>query len=331
MAPTRRLRFALSALVVVLVVGTIGYMALGFGAVDAMYQTVTTITTVGFREVHPLTTTGKWFTMVLILVGVGTALYAFGVLLETFVEGPFRQARKRKRVENKIGRLRDHVVVCGWGRVGRAIAAFVAGQGADVVVIDTNAERIESSGHLGIVGDATADATLRAAGIDHARALVAAIDTDADNLYVTLSGRSLQPDLFIVARARDEASEAKLLRAGADRVVNPQALGGARMGAMVMQPYVAEFLDVVMHDGSLEFRLEEIAVPERSPIAGVTLRDAEIRDRTGALILAMRDEAGEFHTNPGPGTMIRAGSVLIAVGTADQLSALEVVSGVSRA
>lgn len=318
----RRLRAALSVLAIVVIGGTVGYVMLGFGALDALYQTVMTITTVGFREIEPLDSTGKWFTIVLILLGVGTALYTFGVLLETAVEGPFRQARKKRRVDHKIGKLQDHVVVCGWGRVGRAIAQFVAGAGASVVVVDNDADRVAGSGHLGIVGDATDDGVLRSAGIARARALVAAIDTDAENLYVTLSGRSLRPDLFIVSRARDEASEAKLLRAGADRVVNPQALGGARMGALVMQPHVAEFVDVVMHDGSLEFRLEEVEVPKLSPLAGATLRDAEIRGLTGALILALRDDEGAFLTNPSPDSVIDAGTVLIAIGTADQLAAL---------
>ena len=321
-SPWRRLRLALLGLLVVVLAGTIGYSALGFGLLDAVYQTVTTVSTVGLREVRPLSDAGKAFTVVLVLVGVGTALYAFGVLIEAVVEGGIRDLFGRRRMDKKIAGMSGHVIVCGWGRVGKAIARQVAGMGQEVVIVDSNPERTVDTPHPTVVGDATHDDVLRAAGIERARALVAAIDTDADNLYVTLSGRALRPDLFIVARARLRDSEEKLLRAGADRVVNPQAIGGARMAAFVLQPHVAEFLDVVMHDGSLEFRLEEVHVPRVSSLAGRSLREAHIRDRTGALVLALRDSDGAFTTNPSPETRIEPGQVLIAVGTAAQLAAL---------
>jgi voltage-gated potassium channel len=306
----------------VLVAGTIGYSALGFGLLDALYQTVTTVSTVGLREVRPLSDAGKAFTVVLVLVGVGTALYAFGVLIEAVVEGGIRDLFGRRRMDKRLATIADHVIVCGWGRVGKAIARNVTGMGQEVVIVDCDPARTADAPHPAVVGDATDDDILRAAGIERARALVAAIDTDAENLYVTLSGRSLRPDLFIVARARLADSEEKLRRAGADRVVNPQAIGGARMAAFVLQPHVAEFLDVVMHDGSLEFRLEEVHVPADSPLAGRSLREAQIRDRTGALVLALRDGHGAFTTNPGPETRIAAEQVLIAVGTAAQLASL---------
>jgi voltage-gated potassium channel len=231
-------------------------------------------------------------------------------------------------MDKQIAGMTGHVVVCGWGRVGKAIARNVTGTGHEVVIVDRDPDRLADAGHPAVVGDATDDTVLRQAGIERCRALVAALDTDADNLYVTLSGRTLRPDLFIVARARLAASEEKLLRAGADRVVNPQAIGGARMAAFVLQPHVAEFLDVVMHDGSLEFRLEEVPVPDSSPLAGRSLRDARIRDRTGALVLALRDSSGAFTTNPPPETAIEAGQVLIAVGTAAQLAALGEAAGI---
>jgi len=206
--------------------------------------------------------------------------------------------------------------------VGRAMARFVGGVGRDIVVIDNDANRLTDCPYPYVHGDATDDAVLHAAGIRRARALAAALNTDSDNLFVTLTARSLRKDLFIVARARVESSEAKLSQAGADRVVNPQGIGGARMAAFVLQPHVAEFLDVVMHDGSLEFRIEEVKVPEWSGLAGRSLRDAHLRDRTGALVLAMRDEHGQFTTNPTPESVIEPGHVLIAIGTSDQLAAL---------
>jgi voltage-gated potassium channel len=319
-----RLRFGVAALVAVLVVGTAGYVALGFSVLDAIYQTVTTVSTVGFREVQPLSSGGRVFTIVLILVGVATALYTFTLILEAVVEGQIQEVLGRKRMERQISRMADHVIVCGFGRVGRNLARYVSGAGQEVVVIESDPDRAaqaEGSAHV-VRGDATSDEVLKEAGIERARVLVTALNTDADNLFVTLTARSLCSELFIVARARVESSEAKLAQAGADRVVNPQRLGGSRMAAFVLQPHVVEFLDVVMHDGSLEFRLEEVPLPDGSPLAGRSLREAHIRDSTGALVLALRDSGGEFTTNPPPETVLVAGQILIAIGTEGQLEAL---------
>jgi voltage-gated potassium channel len=320
----RNLRIGLAALVGVLVVGTLGYVAFGFPLLDAMYQTVTTVSTVGFREVHPLSTGGRVFTMGLILGGVGTALYSFTLLLEGVVEGQIQEVFGRKRMDRQIGRMDGHVIVCGFVRVGRNLAHYVTAAGQDIVVIEKDPERAGvAQGTVHVVrGDATSDEILKEAGIDRARVLVTALNTDADNLFVTLTARSLREDLFIVARARVESSEPKLAQAGADRVVNPQGIGGARMAAFVLQPHVAEFVDVVMHDGSLEFRLEEVALPEGSPLAGLSLRETHIRDVTGALVLALRESGGEFTMNPPPETVLCAGQILIAIGTETQLKAL---------
>jgi voltage-gated potassium channel len=320
----RKLRIGLAALVGVLVVGTLGYVAFGFPLLDAMYQTVTTVSTVGFREVHPLSDGGRVFTMGLILGGVGTALYSFTLLLEGVVEGQLQEALGRRRMDRQISRMADHVIVCGFGRVGRNLAHYVSGSGQDIVVVEKDPERAATARdrvHV-VRGDATSDEILKEAGIDRARVLVTALNTDADNLFVTLTARGLREDLFIVARARAESSEGKLSQAGADRVVNPQGIGGARMAAFVLQPHVTEFLDVVMHDGSLEFRLEEVALPQGSPLAGKSLRQAHIRDSTGALILALRESGGDFTMNPPPETVLCAGQILISIGTEAQLKAL---------
>jgi voltage-gated potassium channel len=325
--PFRRVRLGVGALALVVVAGTVGYVLFGFPLLDALYQTVTTVTTVGFREVRSFDARLKAFTIALILVGVGTALYTFGVLLEALVEGQLREMFGRRRMDREIAKMSGHVIVCGWGRVGHSIASFVQASGHDVVVVDRDPERYEQVPYPRVLGDVTDDATLLAAGIERARVLVGALNTDADNLYMTLSGRALRPDLFIIARARTDSSEAKLLRAGADRIVNPQRIGGQRMAAFALQPHVAEFLDVVMHDGSLEFRLEEVAVPDGSPLAGSSIRDAHIRDRTGALVLALRDGDGVFTTNPPPETVIEPGQILIAIGTLSQLNALTAAAG----
>jgi len=225
-------------------------------------------------------------------------------------------------MDRDIARMSGHVIVCGWGRVGREVARFLASADRDVVVVDRDPERLGEVPYATVRGDVTDDETLQEAGIDRAATLVAALDTDADNLYVTVAGKSMRPDLQIIARARSESSEPKLVRAGADRVVNPQQLGGDRMAAFVTQPHVVDFVDVVMHDGTLEFRLEELTVSSGSPLAGTTLRSAHLRDRTGALVLAIRRPRGDFVTNPSPEDVIDAGDVLISVGTAEQLAAL---------
>jgi len=318
----RRIRLALGLVLGVIIAGTIGYVALGFGVLDAVYQTITTISTVGFREIHPLSTAGKLFTIALILAGVGTALYAFGVVLETLVEGHLRRHLEGRRMERNIARMTGHTIVCGWGRVGRAVGSYLAGQGAQVVVVDLDPQRVEEIPYPGLIGDVTDDDVLRKAGLMRARALVAAINTDAENVYVTLSARALRPDLVIVSRARTEDSESKLLRAGATRVVNPQRIGGQRIAAAALQPNVVEFLDVVMHDGSLEFRLEEVSIRRGSRLAGRTLDQADVGETTGALVLALRGGDGAFLANPPRHTPLEAGQVLIAIGTEQQLSAL---------
>jgi voltage-gated potassium channel len=319
-----RLVRAVALLLGVLAVGTVGYLLLGLDPLDALYQSVTTVTTVGFREVGGDPTAAfQWFTILLVLLGVGTVLYALGVLLEALVEGSISEGFGRRRMERQLEQVSGHVVVCGWGRVGQAITAALGGSHRDtVVVVERDPERADDVEGLVVAGDATDDGVLRQAGVDRCRALVVALPEDADNVYVTLSARRLRPDLFIVARAHVGAAESLLKQAGADRVVNPQLIGGLRMAALIDQPHVADFLDVAMSDAGLQFRLSELVVAAGSPVAGRSLRDAHLRDATGALVLAVREPEGAFRTNPDPSEVIRGGEVLIAIGTEAQLAAL---------
>lgn len=313
-----RIRSALIALAVVIGAGTAGYTMLGFTLLDALYQTVTTITTVGFREVNPLGATGQVFTMVLILTGVGTALYALGALLEAFIEGDVGSHVGRRRMDHSISRMSGHVIVCGWGRVGTASRRYLRGAGRRIVVVDRDAAQLAEIDEPHIIGNVTDDDVLRAAGVDRASALIAALDSDADNVYVTLSARALNPRIVIISRASDAAAASKLRRAGADQTVNPELMGGRRMGAFALQPHVADFLDLLMHDEGLDYRLAEIHVPPDSPIIGQPVS----RRSAGARLLALRRPGGPFLVDPDGTVPAEAGTVLIALGTDEQLTTL---------
>ena len=316
---------ALTALVAVTVFGTVGYLLLGFTLLEAVYQTVTTVATVGFREVQPLSTAGMVFTIVLIVVGVGTVLYNLGVILETVTEGQLRQHLERRRMDRRIAALRGHVIICGYGRVGRAATDFLVSGGNEVVVVDTDPARLADlpveTPHL--VGDVTEDRVLREAGLEHARAVVVALDNDADTVYATLSARAMRPDVVIVARARTTDSKAKLHLAGATRAVNPQRIGGRRLAVFALQPHVAEFFDVVLHDESIDWRVEQVPVAPGSSVAGQPLGGLRLREQTGVLLLAVRrSPADVLEPNPPDDLVVPAGAVLIALGTQAELDAL---------
>ena len=323
----RRLQMALGALGLVIVGGSLGYWALGSSPLDAVYRTVTVITTVGFQQPGQPGRGVKVFTIVLVLVGVGTALYSLGALLEVLIEGQLAAVFGRRRMERRIAGMSGHVIICGWGRVGRVVADQLSAHGLEFVVVDVDEERLQGIGYPSLVGDATDDDVLRAAGIDRARALVCVMSNDAADLYVTLSGRALNPSLFIVGRVRVADSEEKIRRAGADRVINPQAIGGARIAALLLQPHVAEFLDVVTREAGIEFRLEEFALDGGCRLCGTALGQSHIRAQTGALVLALRQPDGNFLTNPPPDTVLQSGQVLIAVGTEQQLRDLSTLAG----
>ncbi len=326
MTPLRRVTLALSLVTLVILFGFVGYVLLGFGPVNSLYQTMITISTVGFNEVEDFGAAEKFFTMLLIIMGFASVVFAAGQVIEFVVEGHLRRTFGRRRMERTIANMSDHTVLCGWGRVGQAFAGHTRHTDR-LVVIESDPDRLATCPYPHVPGDATDDAVLAAAGVARCGTLIAALATDADNLFVVLSSRAINEAAFIVARARAEPTAEKMLRAGANRVVNPHELGGSRIAALVSQPHVAEFVDVVMHEQGLEFQLSEVELPVGSPLVGRTLGDSHLRATTGALVLAMRNSDGSFVTNPSPDIALQDGQILIAIGTDSQLESLRVASG----
>jgi len=318
----RQLAITLLALGAVLTIGTVGYVLLGISWLDAAYATVFTVTTVGFKEISDFGTAEKLFTMGLMLVGTGTVLYTLTLLVAALVEGHVGSLMGRRRMQREIDALSGHIIVCGYGRVGKATAHELAKSGNAVVIVDVAEDRLIDCEYPNLIGNASSDHVLRSAGITRASTLVASLDNDADSLYVTLSARALNSDLVIIARSRTDDAEKKFTRAGADRVVNPQRIGGDRIAAFALQPHVVDFLDVAMHDADIEFRLEDVEVTAGSSLAGSTVGATRQQEGGGALLLALRDSGGQFVTNPPSDQVINPGDVMIAIGTDPQLAEL---------
>jgi voltage-gated potassium channel len=325
--PFRKLLPSITILIAVALVGILGYIYIeGWALLEAIYMVVITLYSVGFQEVRPLSNAGKIFTMLLIVVGVGSAIYAAGQAVEIMVEGEMARYRKRKRMDKKIKEMKGHYIICGFGRVGRQVAQVFEESGIPYVVIDSNKENLEEL-HIkdipGIVGDATSDSNLIEAGINNAKGLIACSDSDVANVYVTLSARVVNPNLNIVARAGIKDTEKKLIMAGANRVISPYFISGVRMAALATRPIASDFLDLVTHGGAVDYSLYELAVPDSSPLIGKTIGDADIRDKSGALVLAIKKSDGSFDLQPKPATEIRKNDVLVVIGTQEQYDSLE--------
>jgi voltage-gated potassium channel len=332
-----RIESAILALGVIVVAGVLGYMVFeGWSFTDALYMTVITLTTVGYREVRTLDTSGQLWTMFLLITGVGTLFYAAVSSVELVVEGTIRGYFGRRRMEAAINKLQGHYILCGYGRVGRQVAREFANDGVPFVIIEQDPGIVEEcveEGYLVLLGEASDDDVLADAGIRRARGLVAAVDSDADNVFVVLSARKLNPKLHIGARASSDESAAKLEIAGADRTLSPYAVGGRRLASLATQPLVVDFLDIVTRgEEGIEFRLEEFRVPEDSFITGQTIGELRIGERTGAMILAVRSEGGKFDTTPSAHDRLRAGDTLIVLGTREQITRLDqlMTSGETR-
>jgi voltage-gated potassium channel len=326
MSPLRRFLQIIYAVIIVVAIGVIGYKLIeGWSLLDSLYMTVITLSTVGYREVHPLSTGGMVFTIVLIVIGVGVIFYALTTMVQYMIEGNLANVLGRRRMKEKIAKLRDHIIVCGYGRVGREVARVFQEERIPFVVIDHNSEAIAKAavdGYLHLVGNATNDDILKEAGILQARGLVAATGNDADNVFITLSARELSPDIFITARAGAPESEAKLKRAGADRTIYPHVLGGRRLAMLALRPLVVDFVDTALESRGQELVLENIGVGPGSPVAGKTVREGR-SCCAGAVILAVKKKGGALLTSLSDDTQLELGDELVVVGNREQLRALE--------
>ncbi len=331
---TRRLVGVLAAFVVLIVLGTGGYMILeGWQWREALFMTVITLSTVGYGEVKPLGPNGEVFSMVLILLGVGGAAYTFSAVTDYIIAGELRGALRRQRMLKAISRLEGHYIICGYGRVGQQVVEGLLANRFDVVVIDAEDSYVDDLEHKGvnyIVGDASDDAILSQAGIERAAGLCMCLPNDATNVFTILSARTLNPNLYIVSRSNQQESERKLRIAGANQVINPYLITGHRMAAQLLHPGVVEFLDVVMRQGELELRIEEIVIGSDSNMHGRTMADCNVRGDTGVNVLAVRRAEGRLFTNLDAKFVLRAGDALIALGTVPQLAALAKRAGDQR-
>jgi voltage-gated potassium channel len=327
----RKILKIIALIVLIIAVGVVGLMVIeGWSFLDSLFMTVITISTVGYREVHPLSNEGKVLIILLIFVGVGTFVYIISSIVEYLIEGRLAGVIGRRKMRKQIETLKNHCIVCGFGRVGYEVAQEFSRNGADFVVIENNPERIKicvSKGYLCIEGDASSDEKLREAGIHRARGLISAVDSDASNVYVTLSSKSLNKDIFVVARSERKESEKKLRAAGADRVISPTGIGGRRLASQLLQPAVIEFLDVVMHSADIELFMEEMKVVEGSHFIGMTMAGARKKYVEGANILAIvKAEGDKMKVKSSADTAIAKDDMLIAIGTREQLRQLEVLA-----
>jgi voltage-gated potassium channel len=332
----RRVLRAALLLAAVTIIGTLGYMLLmGWNLLDALYMTVITVGTIGYEEVHDLSNNpaGRLWTIVLIISGVASLAYAASTIGEFIIEGTVRGYFHRGRMEDAIHKLSGHYILCGYGRVGREIADEFAAEGVDFVIIDheeSNIGECLEKGYLALLGDASEDELLEQVGVRKAEGLVTALDSDAANMFVVVSAREVNPNLYIVSRVEADTSARKLEIAGADRTLSPYAVGGKRLARMTIHPLIVDYLDMITSgsEENVEFRLEEFEVDVKSPLVNRTvgqLKAAELE--TGARLLAIRHKDKRFNTNPSPEDKILPGDVLIVLGTREQVTRIERLVG----
>jgi len=321
----RRILYVALAITAILVIGTVGFMLIeGYSVFDAFYTTLLTMTTVGYGDsLHPA---GRIFNSFLLVVGVTTILVAIGAMTQSIIEAEFGELLGKRRNKRMIEKLRNHYIICGFGRVGRGAASELQKAGVPFVVVDIDDDRVEraiSAGMLAVAADSTRDETLRAVGVTHAKGLVCALATDADNLFVLLSAKFLNPQIYVASRAAEENAEAKMRRAGADAVFAPYDITGHRLAQALLRPHVVQFLDFTTKTAGLKVVIEQVQVDAGSSMVAKTIRESQIGHHFGVIVLAILKGDGEMLFNPPADMAITAGDYLIVMGQPDKLHSLE--------
>jgi voltage-gated potassium channel len=322
-----RLRRSIVLLLSVVVFGTIGYMLIeGWDVWDSLYMTVISVTTAGYKEVHPMSRTGELFTMVVLTIGVATVLYSFSFVMARVVEGDLESRWVRRRRERMLDELTNHFIVCGFGRMGLIVAQEFVRQGIPFVIIERDAERMQQAidaGFLAVEADASSEQVLKRVHIDRARGFIAAVSTDAENVYAVLTARLLRPDLYIIGRAETEDAKVKLVRAGADRVVSPYQIGGLQLAQTALRPAVVDFVQIATSSENLELNMEQVGIKEGAVLAGRSIVEANLRQRFGVVVVGIQRSDGRMEFNPSPDAVMRAGDHLVVLGHLDKLRDLE--------
>src|SRR5579864_7403347 len=331
----RRLVWIASLIALTVTMGTVGFTVIeGYPVFDAFYMTLITVSTVGYSEIHPLSHAGRIFNSFLIFFGVTTMFFAIGAMTQSIIELELGEYFGKRRTRRMIEKLENHFIICGYGRVGRNAANELQRSGVPFVIVDRDPERTEramQAGMLAVAADSTRDETLRSIGVERARGLVSALATDADNLFVILSAKNLNPKLYVATRAGEEEAEQKLRRAGADAVFAPYTAAGYRLAQAVLRPHVFQFFDFATKNMGLDVNIEQVRVPEASEFAARTLGQAQIRRDLGVIVLAIRKADGNMLFNPPAETVISVGDHLIVMGEPGNLRTLEdTIAGVTR-
>ena len=326
---SKRLRHAFTMLLGIIAFGTSGYYIFeNMPLFDAFYMTIITISTVGFSEIRPLTLLGRSITVIIIVLGISAGTYTIGIIVRWFVEGELQKFFGRLRVQKQISELKDHLIICGYGRIGRTICSELQADNIDFVVIDQDLSALtemEKEKYLFLEMDATSEEALKTAGIMRARGLVTAVNSDANNVFITLTAKGLRPDIFVLARASEEKNEEKLIKAGATRVVSPYMIGAKRMAQVLKRPTVVDFIDIAMMGSHLGLIMEEAKLSTKSNLIGKNLIDSYLRRDYGVIIVAKKKMSGEMIFNPMPSETLEAGDVIVVIGKKEDLKRMSEV------
>ena len=330
----KRIYYSVLTLLLIVLLGTLGYHLLeGWDWFDSLYMTIITLATIGYSEIHPLTHAGRIFTIILIVLGVTAAGFIFTTLTQALVETQLAATFGRRKLFRDISKLKNHYILCGAGRVGIRIIDEFKKKGVDFVIIERDpviADRLLTQGELVLMGDATDESVLEGANLKTARSLIAAASSDAENVYIALTARGINPDLYIVARANDQAAERQMMRAGVNKVVSPALMGSHRMAQAAMSPAVADFIELTTMTESLDLIFEQVRIEPGSSLAGKKIKDSGIRSEHSVMIVAITDREGKMHFNPDGNQELLVGDLLIAIGTSAGLKKLAEISNYDR-